>query len=356
MKKALTAAGFVLFSFMLSPKAIASNFSQFYVFGDSLSDTGNVFAASGGLVNPENAIPPTPAYAPGRFSNGDIWVDFVGDEIGLTPTTFISPQGNIPTGGINFAVGGSSSGLENALVPDSGLPGVLGQVGLFTQTLQANNQKVDPNALYALWGGANDYVFGGVTDTNQTIENLSNAIGLLTQAGAKNIAVFNLPNLGQIPSAIATNTSAQLTQLTQSHNALLEQTLDGFAANTDVNIIPIDVNSLFNRVVANPQEFGFTQNPANSCVIGNIGEIMDDCQNPKGIVFSDRINPNEFVFFDAFHPSSKTHRLVADVTLSAIKHETVPEPSTLLSTLAFGAISTVGVLKRKRKKLSRLSK
>jgi phospholipase/lecithinase/hemolysin len=166
MKKALTAAGFVLFSFMLPCKAIASNFSQFYVFGDSLSDTGNVFAATGGLVNPATAIPPSPPYAPGRFSNSDIWVDFVGDEIGLTPTTFIPPQASIPTEGVNFAVGGSSSGLDNALVPESGLPGILAQVNLFTQSLQANNQQADPNALYTVWGGANDYLFGGVTDPN----------------------------------------------------------------------------------------------------------------------------------------------------------------------------------------------
>lgn len=64
-------------------------------------------------------------------------------------------------------------------------------------------------------------------------------------------------------------------------------------------------------------------------------------------------NPDEFIFFDAVHPTSKSHRLVADATLSAIKHETVPEPSTVLSTLAIGAIGTAGVLKRKRKKLLR---
>ncbi|MGB3655602.1 MAG: SGNH/GDSL hydrolase family protein [Rivularia sp. (in: cyanobacteria)] len=351
MKKALTAAGFVIFSFMLPCKAMASNFSQFYVFGDSLSDTGNLFNATG-------AIPPSPPYASGRFSNSDIWVDFVGNEIGLTPTTFIPSQASIPTQGVNFAIGGSSSGLDNALVPESGLPGVLGQVGLFTQTLQANNQQADPNALYTVWGGANDYLFGGVTDPNQTVSNLSNAIGGLTQVGAKNIAVFNIPDLGQLPSAlreastpgvIASNTSAQLTQLTQSHNALLEQTLDGFAGNSDVNIIPVDVNSLFNQVVANPGEFGFSQDPASSCVVGVVGDIIDDCQNPQGIVFSESIDPNEFIFFDTFHPSSKSHRLVADATLSAIKHETVPEPSTVLSTLAFGAIGTIGVLKRKRK-------
>ena len=82
MKKALTTAGFVIFSVMLPMKAMASNFSQFYVFGDSLSDTGNIFTATEGLTNPETAVPPNPPYAPGRFSNGDIWVDFVGGEKG----------------------------------------------------------------------------------------------------------------------------------------------------------------------------------------------------------------------------------------------------------------------------------
>ncbi len=338
MKKAFATAGFVLFSLMLSPKAMASNFSQFYIFGDSLSDTGNVFNASGGLENPQSAFPPSPPYAPGRFSNGDIWVDFVGDEIGLNPTT-IPQQGNIPTQGVNFAIGGSSSGLENAFPEGAGLPGILGQVGLFTQTLQATNQQADPNALYAVWGGGNDYIFGGATNPNQTVSNLSDAIGLLTQAGAKNIAVFNLPDLGQLPFAQATNTSPQLTQLSLAHNAALEQALNGFGTNSDVNIIPIDVNSLFTLLVANPEEFGFTQNPAIPCLVGDTTNISSVCDNP-----------NEFIFFDAVHPSSATHRLLADATLSAIKHETVPEPSTVLSILAIGVMGTGGVLKRKGKK------
>ncbi|MEO1761261.1 MAG: SGNH/GDSL hydrolase family protein [Cyanobacteria bacterium J06629_18] len=346
MKKALTTAGFVIFSFMLPMKAIASNFSQFYVFGDSLSDTGNVFNASEGLV------PPQPPYSEGRFSNGKIWVDFVGDEIGLIPTTFIPPQTNIPTEGVNFAIGGSSTGLDNALIPDPNLPGILGQVGLFTQNLQENSQQADPNALYAIWGGANDYLFGNVTDPNQTVGNLSNAIGSLAQAGAKNIAVFNLPDLGRIPFATPRGDefSAGLTQLTDAHNALLDQALNSFDENSDVNIIPIDINSLFSRVVANPGEFGFSQDPASSCVIGFIGNIVDNCINPNGSFFSEAIDPNEFIFFDEFHPTSKSHRLVADATLSAIKHKTVPEPSTIFSILAIGAISTVGLLKRKGKK------
>ena len=334
MKKAFAAAGFVLFSFMLSPKAMASNFSQFNVFGDSLSDRGNLFNATGGL------LPPDPPYADGRFSNDKIWVDFVGEEIGLTPNLFTVNL--VPGESTNFASGGSftGSGSENVFPPASNLnlPGVLGQVDLFLAT---NNQQADPNALYTIWGGANDYVFGGVTDPSQTVGNLTNAITSLTDAGAKNIAVFNLPDLGQIPFAIAQGdqVSTGLTQLTLGHNAVLEQALDSLSANSDINIIPVDINSLFNQIVANPGEFGFTQNPAIPCLIGEIGNFTSVCDNP-----------NEFISFDGVHPTSKSHRLVADLTLIAIKHKTVSEPSTILSILGVGAIATAGVLKRKRKK------
>ena len=48
--------------------AQASAYSSLVVFGDSLSDTGNVYAATGGVI-------PGAPYASGRFSNGPIWLD-----------------------------------------------------------------------------------------------------------------------------------------------------------------------------------------------------------------------------------------------------------------------------------------
>ena len=40
-----------------------------YVFGDSLSDNGNLFDMTGGLA------PPSPPYFDGRFPNGPVWVE-----------------------------------------------------------------------------------------------------------------------------------------------------------------------------------------------------------------------------------------------------------------------------------------
>ena len=47
-----------------TPAAVALPFQQMIVFGDSLSDTGNDFIATSGL------IPPPVAYGNGRFTDG----------------------------------------------------------------------------------------------------------------------------------------------------------------------------------------------------------------------------------------------------------------------------------------------
>lgn len=340
MKQQLVAAGFVLFSCILPFKASAANFDQLDVFGDSLSDTGNTFNISGGKVQPSTGFPPDPPYFQGRFSNDRGLVDYLGSDLGLTPTLFTALQNTttIPKQGINFAFGGSDSGVKNDFIPSA--PGLLTQVGLFTQRLQANNQKADPNALYSVWAGGIDYLFGGITDPKQTVNNILSSVTLLTQAGAKNILVFNLPDLGKIPYASNTGASSLLTALSTSHNALLADALNQFsAANPSVNIIPVDVNSLFNQVITSPEQFGF-KNATASCVIGDFQTIASVCNDP-----------NDYLFFDAVHPTTGGYKLVADAALSAIQAKSVPESSTVLGILAFGAMGAVGFLKRPTKTL-----
>ncbi|MGH8001622.1 MAG: SGNH/GDSL hydrolase family protein [Brasilonema sp.] len=337
MRKELLTAGFVFLSLTSPLKASASEFSQFFIFGDSLSDTGNVFNATGGSLNPTQAIPSDPPFFQGRFSNNKIWVDFVGEELGLSPTLSTNLSTTNPTQGINYAIGGSNSGQDNAFV--STLPGVQEQVDLYKQTLLTNNQKADPNALYAVWGGANDYLFGNVTDVNQTVSNLSNAVESLAQSGAKNILVFNLPDLGTAPLVSQTGNASTLTTLTNNHNAALTTALTQLSNISGVNIITVDINSLFNRVLANPSEFGFN-NVTTPCVIGDTinGNIVSVCDNP-----------DDFVFFDSVHPTSGVHKLVAETALTALRAKSVPESSTVLALLAFAALGAAAILKHRQK-------
>ncbi|WP_315787245.1 SGNH/GDSL hydrolase family protein [Fischerella sp. JS2] len=313
MKKELVAAGILLLSFLSPVKSSATtHISKIYVFGDSLSDPGNLYNAT------QSQIPPSPPYSDGRFSNGQVWVEYLGDELGLSPTLFTELQNSNPTEGINYAFGGSSSGLGNTLIPESLLPGVLGQVGLFTRSLRESNQSADPDALYIVWGGGNDYVFGNVTDVSQPIANLSRSVALLALAGAKNIMVVNLPDLGKIPLTSGQENSSQLTTLSRKHNIALAATLKSLSAIPSINIIPIDINSLFQRVRRFPSEFGLT-NVTDACLVGDLDDIAQGN-------FTVCTNPNEYLFWDEVHPTTRVHSIVAETALSALDTQPVPAP------------------------------
>ncbi len=292
----------------------AQNFEQIYVFGDSLSDSGNVFNATAGFY------PQSPPYFEGRLSNGPVWVEYLASKLEANST--------------NFAYGGSSTGIGNAVIPSSPLPGLLTQVNSFTQA----NPQADPNALYTVWAGVNDYLFGGATDSTESVGNLSTAVTSLYESGARNIMVVNLPDLGKVPGTrVDSQISSSFDALSEEHNFNLSAALDSLSQKPDINIIPVDVNSLFDEEIAAPTEFGFT-NVTDSCLVGVVA-----CANP-----------NEYLFWDEFHPTTAAHELVGELAFSALKTEPVPEPSAELGILALGAIGAVSVLKRKQKKASTL--
>ncbi|MEH1975876.1 MAG: SGNH/GDSL hydrolase family protein [Nostoc sp.] len=331
MKKQAIAVGFVLFSFMLPTKASAASFDQLYVFGDSLSDTGNIYNAT------NKTYPQSPPYFEGRFSDGPIWVDYLGDQLGLKPTLLTDLDfTTIPTQGINFAFGGASSGLGNAVVPNPNLPGVLKQVLGFAGTLQANNQTADPDALYTLWGGANDFFFLNPEDSTTPISNISLALNTLVGVGAKNILVFNLPDLGQLPAAKIDNRNpTTLSKSSSEFNLGLAQTVNALNQNPNLNIISVDTYSLFNQASA----LGFT-NVTESCL-----SRLDICDPGN----------NKFLIWDSFHPTTAVHQVIADTALAAIDAKSVPEPAINLGILALGAFGAVAVLKRQQKRSALLS-
>ena len=66
--------GIMVIGFMMAP-ALADPPQDVTVFGDSLSDPGNVFALTGDVSNTPYDIIPSAPYAVGglHFSNGKIW-------------------------------------------------------------------------------------------------------------------------------------------------------------------------------------------------------------------------------------------------------------------------------------------
>ena len=76
------------------PDIILNPLPGLIVFGDSLSDTGNIYKAT------QETIPPPP-YFEGRFSNGLLWIDYLKHQLQLTSESLI-----------NFAFAGGNSGIS----------------------------------------------------------------------------------------------------------------------------------------------------------------------------------------------------------------------------------------------------
>ncbi|MEH1772612.1 MAG: SGNH/GDSL hydrolase family protein [Nostoc sp.] len=324
MQRQVITTGFLLLSVIFPLKVLAKDYDNIYVFGDSFSDTGNVFNATNGI------IPPSPTYSNGRFSNGPIWVDYLASDLGLTL--------NLKN---NFAFGGATTGAENIGLP--GLPGLQQEINSFVSA----NKAADPNALYIIWAGTNDYLsyfFGGDPNPTNIVGNLSAALTSLVTDGARDIMVVNLPDLGKLPFA---NFDSQRSNLfntfSSTHNSSLNTTLKSLRQqlSPDINIIELNVNSLFDRIIAAPDEFGFT-NATNSCISKDLSVVPIDVPTQQVLC-----NPEKFLFWDEVHPTTTTHKLIGELAFSALKPVPVPEPSPELGILAYSVLGAVSLLKRK---------
>lgn len=251
--------------------------TEMYVFGDSLSDVGTVFRLTAGMY------PPQAYYFQGRYSNGQVWVEYLASRLRLSATQTY-----------NFAYGGATtSSNSNSLVP-----GLLTQVQSFTQT----HQKTNPDGLYVLWAGANDYL-QGVSNATAPVENVTKAIASLVDVGAKKILVANLPNLGQLPATRTNGNSKSLNELTQAHNQGLRRSLKILSQQySDLQTATLDANTLYREAIANPAAFGFT-NVISACM-----------SSPASYA-----KPDQFLFWDSIHPTTAAHRILGETAFSAIQ-------------------------------------
>jgi phospholipase/lecithinase/hemolysin len=292
-------------------------YDQLIIFGDSLSDTGNLFAALGGLF-------PPPPYFQGRLSNGPIWVDEFAPDAGFCPEQVI-----------NFAVAGALSGRDNITETIAGvdlpiqLPGLLSQIDAFTTPLGGGG--ANPNALYVVWAGANDFltlpdtVSEAVAAIVQSVDNVITAVTELAEVGAHTIAVGNSPNLGLTPLVNQEGTALEATAFSLAFNLLLQHTLADLEESLGIDVVHIDIFSQGQAAVQRPGDFGFT----------NFTDPLIRQTTP--------VDPNSFFFWDNFHPTAAVHEQIADLFLESL---TVPTPSRVLATsldLAVDTINSSGV-------------
>ena len=321
MKKLLSAWVLLITVFALPVVwAAPPKYETLYVFGDSLSDTGNDII----LTRIQRIDPPIPpsesphrTYYNGRFSNGPVAVEYLwrrlrgNDSASLNP--FLSNIKLPAQGGINFAFGGSTSDYLNQMPGGIYVPGTLGQIELFRKALKGKRAKA--NALYTVWTGANDYLLGLEEGTNppppsEVVVNITKAIKTLHSLGARNFLVPNLPDLGLTPFIQEKGLSAEFLLLTEGHNALLAEALNELAPRLPgIRIFLVDLFKVSQDLLNESENPIITTPPASETLPGGMGAascfFINPATCPDVDVTADLAQP--FAFWDLMHPTTFVH-------------------------------------------------
>ena len=312
MKQRLAAAVFAVALGYGALPALA--YTRLFAFGDSLSDAGNLFQATGSPAAP---------YFMGHSSNGPTWVEDLSLQLSLgdlTPSLL---------GGNDFAFAGAQSGKTDAN-PDS-LPGTTTanptrMFDLDAQVAAYHHVHLDPvpGALYALDIGANDIAAAfAVFPTNpleiatvvsQAATNTIRAVTDLYKDGARDLLFYEVPDAGLTPLVFGTPQQSVVSEITLTFD---QAVLAGLAALNPpgLKVFDLQMFGLFDDIVDDPMAFGF--NPTtihDACLDATTGTL---CSTLPAV-------QNTYLFWDDLHPTERGHGIAASFAYALV----APEPST----------------------------
>ena len=290
--------------------ASAQTYNRLVVFGDSLSDNGNLYAATG------NTNPTSPPYFQGRFSNGRVFTELLGFNAGR------SAVGAPVTGSINYAYGGARTdssafppGMRNQLLAYTGGGGTFRSTDLVSILGGANNIFQGLPA-----AGASPNPAGAITPVAQAAAaDVNFLVNSVAGAGAGTILVGNLPSLGITPQFRGT-AAAPLADFagTTFNSALLSGLMTTAAARPGTNIILFDLFKIGATLAANPTAFGLT-NATDACFNG-----VTVCATP-----------NTFLYWDGVHPTAAGHQLIARLANDYLYYGDIGAQSTVQAETGF---------------------
>jgi phospholipase/lecithinase/hemolysin len=308
-------------------------FNEMIFFGDSLTDTGNLYRYL------QHLLPKSPPYFKGHFSDGHVWAESIYDEFFPGADDFDD---------INYAVGGAGAVLDL----DAVLPYTLSTE--VTEYLVEHPFKRKSKTLYVIWIGGNNYLKApDDVDkiTTRVTKGIAHQIERLISAGGRMFVIPNLPNLKTTPWATSHGTSAQLEKLSLEHNRKLSLAIDGLAQQYPHLIFKyFDVAKIYDEYYRYPEKVGikYVNEPClkDGGVLGETAYELRQANwlqqqaSQSGISLSDEFvkaildnpelsvtvsasmvanlggevpaNCDDYLFFDPVHPTHKVHTLLAE--------------------------------------------
>ncbi len=287
---------FTFFILLFSGLVAAKPLNNIVVFGDSLSDNGNLYEYM------HQKLPQSPPYYQGRFTNGLVWVEH------LAASYFSNSSSHF----FDYAFGGAGISED----PDDDV--------LFTLRKEidtyflAHQNKADADSLFIIWIGANNYL--GIPDDmekalNEVNQGITHDLQRLAKAGAKHILIVNLPDLGKTPIALAFDSTEKLSYLANRHNELLAASINNLKQEfPEIQWLLFDVNQTLSELVVYPEKYGFT-NITDTCY-----EAMVEKPSHRAILhMAAKIKAKKeldacdgFLFFDPVHPTGPAHKIMAE--------------------------------------------
>lgn len=261
------------------------------IFGDSLSDTINVYNGSYGTV-PNHA-----SWFVGHFSNGKVWHEYLAGSL------------NLP--GYVWATVNAESG-EKPLFNDFDK-----QLDSFSAYLGKTENDDIAQTLFTVLFGGNDFIAGGKSP-DDIIAMYRVQLARLATMGAQHIAIFRLPDFSRIPH-VATWTPAEkgaLKNKSENFNQQLDRLLGELrTAYPKVNFFTVKLDSAFNDLLSESDKYGFV-NTSESCL--NISASGISYATGIAVKPTCKAANGAFVFWDTMHPTTKSHALLAEMIRETI--------------------------------------
>ena len=303
---------------LASPKP----YSNFVVFGDSLVDAGQFSDADmpGQTTRYTNRVGPSYLNTP----HGAVSSMLIGERLGfsdaqLAGSTSPTREAQGQADGDNWAVGGyrtdqiydSITGVAGSVVVDGGTTRTRDG---YLPSLQAQGRVIDPNTLFYMSGGGNDFLQGLILSPQQaaaSADRLAESVIALQKAGGRHFMVWMLPDVGLTPAISGTPVQGFISALGVDFNNQLVQRLAGI----DAEVIALNIPKLLSEGLQNPALFGLdpNQNLTGTCF------DSDGCtENLQYGINGATPDPTKLLFNDGVHPTITGQRLIADYGYSIL--------------------------------------
>ncbi|MEZ8012840.1 MULTISPECIES: SGNH/GDSL hydrolase family protein [Vibrio] len=268
----------------------ANTINRIVTFGDSLSDTGNLFNGS------QWVFPNANSWFLGHFSNGLVW------------TEYLAKAKDVPL--YNWAVGGAAG--TNQYVA---LTGVYDQVTSYLTYMKIAKNYRPENSLFTLEFGLNDFM-----NYNREVADVkadfSSALIRLTESGANSILLFTLPDATKAPQ-FKYSTEQEIIKV---RGKILEfnqfiKTQAKYYQSMGKNVVLFDASALFASITDNPEQHGF-RNASDACLNINRSSAADYLKSHSLTNDCAAYGSDSYVFWGVTHSTTATHKYIADHILA----------------------------------------